>query len=420
MIEILNIGEIPIEAFTLMCASTKKGDNTKIGYFGSGLKYAISRLMRENIKLEIYSGEKQVKITTRKVAMGEHTFERINIGGKQTSLTTEMGPDWKLWQAIREIYCNAIDAGEHAVNVGVKVSPEKDKTKFYIDEVKETQEIIQNWNKYFSGKRSDLIVRNNEIEIFSSGENMAIYRKGIRCYDSVNVSLYDYNFDLIEINESRVVGYNYQLSEKVADAWGKYATKDMIRNLFNRCRDDIYERNVSWSNVAGFNEFWLDIIDGRILIYEDVSGYFTYEQENCEHIILPSGLLTALKKFFGDKIKVAEGADHNGTFLTVRATKKQEYLIKETLEFFDEVGLKISWPIEIAMFEDKKVCGKASNQKIFLSPHLFEMGRKVIASTILEEAFHLESGLRDETRGFQDYIVNKIITLLENKNALFL
>ena len=116
MIEIANNGEVPVEAFTLMGASTKRGDDTKIGYFGSGLKYAISKLTKDGVDLKIYSGKKEIKITTTNVSLGREKFKRININKRPTSLTTEMGPDWELWQAIREIYCNAADEEGHKVS----------------------------------------------------------------------------------------------------------------------------------------------------------------------------------------------------------------------------------------------------------------------------------------------------------------
>ena len=58
-LKISNKGNIDINAFRLMGASTKRGSD-KIGFFGSGLKYGISTLLREGIGLRVFSGIEEI------------------------------------------------------------------------------------------------------------------------------------------------------------------------------------------------------------------------------------------------------------------------------------------------------------------------------------------------------------------------
>ena len=97
-------------------------------------------------------------------------------------------------------------------------------------------------------------------------------------------------------------------------------------------------------------------------------------------------------------------------------------MLKECMKFFEEVGLVIGYDIEVAEFEDKRILGLADNKsnKIILSGRVFDLGRKQIVCTILEETAHLDSAASDDTRAFQDYLINQIVTLLENKHAVFL
>jgi len=76
-IKIVNKGEIPINSFVLMGATTKRDDSTKIGHFGSGLKYAIAVLMREKIPFRVFSGEKEVKFTTRPDVLASTFLEEM-------------------------------------------------------------------------------------------------------------------------------------------------------------------------------------------------------------------------------------------------------------------------------------------------------------------------------------------------------
>ena len=50
---IRNKGIIVEEAITLLGASSKRDDDSKIGYFGSGLKYALACFLRNNRKFFI-------------------------------------------------------------------------------------------------------------------------------------------------------------------------------------------------------------------------------------------------------------------------------------------------------------------------------------------------------------------------------
>jgi len=50
---IQNDGEIETNSFELIGASTKRDDKTKIGFFGSGLKYSIAYMMRKGIEFKI-------------------------------------------------------------------------------------------------------------------------------------------------------------------------------------------------------------------------------------------------------------------------------------------------------------------------------------------------------------------------------
>ena len=55
-IKITSKGEIDIRAFSLVGATSKRNDNSKIGMFGSGLKYTLSYLLNNNIDFRVFSG----------------------------------------------------------------------------------------------------------------------------------------------------------------------------------------------------------------------------------------------------------------------------------------------------------------------------------------------------------------------------
>ena len=64
-IKITSYGEIDIRAFSKMGASSKRQDGSKIGMFGSGLKYSLAFLLRNKIPFRVFSGYREVKFTTQ-------------------------------------------------------------------------------------------------------------------------------------------------------------------------------------------------------------------------------------------------------------------------------------------------------------------------------------------------------------------
>ena len=93
-IMIENKGELDVSSLILLGASTKRADDSKIGFFGSGNKYAIATLIRLGVSFKIFSGNKEIAITTTGISFRGQTFEQIHIDGQPTSLTTDMGPQW--------------------------------------------------------------------------------------------------------------------------------------------------------------------------------------------------------------------------------------------------------------------------------------------------------------------------------------
>ncbi len=420
-LKIKNKNEICESAFVLMGASSKRGDDTKIGYFGTGIKYSLATFLRKEIPVKIYSGEKEITIETQIESMRGKDFRTLTIGGRQTSITTEMGINWETWQAIREIYCNAIDEESVEMEVVDEPQPEAGHTIFFIGVKDDVQLVIDNWDDFFSDRRTDAILKTKEIKVFPSKGNLAIYRKGIRCYQEQRESLFDYDLETVAINEARLACNSWELASDIGFWLARYATVPMVRKLFDQCEKKHYEYNISWSKYKiEFNDAWKEVIGGRTLINADVAGHFTHEIQNEKGLVVQPSLLSALDHYFGSDVKVAGKSDDYGGFVTIPANKKQQYLLTEALNWLKEAGLKIEYEIEIAVFQKKNILGQAQNEKILIAVQTFDLGKKMLVCTILEEAFHLESALHDETRAFQDFLINKLVTMLEEKTAFFL
>ena len=82
-----NEGEIPVNAFKLLGASSKRGDSSKIGFYGTGLKYAIVLMLRENIPFKVFSGTSEIKISKRSTKFLDQKIDVMTVNGEKTSIT---------------------------------------------------------------------------------------------------------------------------------------------------------------------------------------------------------------------------------------------------------------------------------------------------------------------------------------------
>jgi len=223
-IVISNQGEIVAEDLMLIGSSTKRDQVGKIGMFGSGWKYALAWFLRNDVEIEIYSGKRRIDVSVEIILHRDKPTKVICVDGVKTSLTTDMGPKWNGWMALREVVSNAIDEGEHSIDTAwsPEVVLKEGITQIIIPTNNELSEVMMGYDKYFSfNRKTNFNYVGGRIFLKSNPSNRNIYRKGIRCYDDHQLeSIMDFDFDEIEINESRLAN-SYDISEA-------------IRNIFTR------------------------------------------------------------------------------------------------------------------------------------------------------------------------------------------
>src|SRR6185312_2743617 len=148
-LKIQNDGELDIRLVALMGGTTKSKDKFKIGQFGTGLKYTLAFLFRNNIDFKIMVGTEEVKISLEKELIKDEVFEIICINGNRTSITTKMGEDWFAWMIVRELWCNALDEGGAIREETEIIEGEAGKTTFYIQIDMQIANVLKEWDKYF-------------------------------------------------------------------------------------------------------------------------------------------------------------------------------------------------------------------------------------------------------------------------------
>lgn len=423
-----NKGELDISSLILLGASTKRNDNSKIGFFGSGNKYAIATLMRKGIKFHIFSGEREVDITTEEVSFRDMRFEKIIIDGMPTSLTTDMGPQWEPWMAVREWVSNSIDEGVYNVIPEAEVVSGRDGyTRFYVEHHESIFDMIENWNSYFTFEREDALASNKDGKLFPQidmDNNVVLYRKGIRCFfDKGVTSLYQYDIPNLEINESRLVDSLFNAEYRVVKFLNTVTNTSVLKKILKEAfTENKWEGRLPWRwGISNLNTSWREAIDNHVIIVDNVSGYYIDIQHSMPCYIVSVEMAQQIKRSFPDvKIYGMDDAGESLGYKDCTTTPKQEYILKEAVRFCEETNYEIGYPIKIVEFEESSILGRASNNTILLSSKLFDEGKRSVVVTIIEENEHLKTGYKDCSRAFQNHLFNLFLTEKEERFCIFL
>lgn len=259
-----------IMGLILFGASTKRDDANTIGQFGTGLKYTIATLLREEIKFEVTINNAEVRIETDTVSLGDSTFEQIYIDGHRTSLTTSLGMNWTPKECLREIVTNAMDIGNHTIEVMDAPPVNVPGTMFSIDINDQVKDFIDGFSEMFiSGDREPLFITTagSVYEKVDTSPQDAVYTKGVHCVSMPGrTSVFDYDCNHLELSELRLAKSNY---DAIAS----------VRAVLAACHEPKIMKRILLSTV-NINSIEAEAISDLKYGFDNVSGLTKFAKEN--------------------------------------------------------------------------------------------------------------------------------------------
>jgi hypothetical protein len=213
MIVFENQGEIDLTAVTTFGISVKEGTNP-IGFFGTGLKYAIAVLLRTKCQVSVISGEDEYIFGVERVEVRNRPFDFVTMRtgdavSTRLGFTTELGKTWEPWMAYRELYCNTRDEGGevYACHAASSASdPRSGLTQVRVvgDEI---EAVHATAGQYFLEDEPDAVCGN--VQIFRRPSPVLFYR-GIRVLKLPRPSLFTYNLlDSLDLTEDRTMSHPF-------------------------------------------------------------------------------------------------------------------------------------------------------------------------------------------------------------------
>lgn len=433
-----NKGEMERAALTLMGASTKREEAGQIGFFGTGAKYALAVLLRNQVAVRIWAGDREFLLEAEPVQLRGKEFRRLVVVDGQerhpTSITLDVGPTWTVWMAVREILANAVDEG--LVEVAETEHPDgaafPGTTCICIEKTGPVEEV---W------RTKDELIRLEAPAAFECKAGRIYQRLGddaTRIYKNRVLvgkfegilSLWDY--DLLEVpltEDRRVDMWAAAKHAQALVAQSPEAVKqviDWVSKAQFGPRPSVFEKEMvtTWHRPS---EAWVTALDESVLCDPETAKYWARDIVDL-HLnvrVLPQEWIDSLRRTYPEKapktlqeaLKKSVAAQEVPPETVLKGDKE---VLARALTIMGREGLKVTWPIAAVEFKDQAVLGRWDEkaQKILIAKKVLAEGVMATLEVLIEEYAHAASGMADCTRGFQTYLLKLYVKSIRRRRAM--
>lgn len=389
-ISFINPGEIDPRLITTMGCNVKETESP-IGYFGTGLKYAIAVLLRSGQQVTIWSGLTEYKLECQISTMRGKNFSVVHMNEESVGFTTELGKNWTMENAYRELYCNSVD--ERGETTDSQAQPLAGQTTIWV-EGEEFAAVHRRRGSFileFSGKKK-LFSHEKWGEIWE-GPGQQMFYKGIAVGKHLGGDAkYTYNItSQIKLSEDRLVAE-------------ESSVRRICARMLSGCTDRSILRN-SLLEDKGPEQYF----------------YFSFHAPTEEFLDVTAELLPQHKETMNKEAKLVFYKTRGVPKPNRRAIEmspEERLMLGEAKELWLKIGVVIdNYPIRYVHSIDSgnretQVFACAEDGQIWLTPECFA-GQELLNVAVFEEWLHLNHKVKDETREMQNVLFKYISTLAQ-------
>lgn len=377
-------GLIDPRCITTLGVSVKEKDNP-IGYFGTGMKYAIAIILRNGGKISVWRGMEEIRFSVKKVQIRNETAEIVCMGDTELGFTTQLGKNWEVWQAFRELYCNTLDES------GEILQGDREREDGYTTIVVQMESFAQCLRDVHLYILQPALIHARPTAEFHRGPSNSIFYRSIR------------------------------VMQRYSDKPGKY-TINVLQNL-----ELTEDRTVKYSSHA-----LMAIAEGvlKSTDHSFIEAYLTVGPNFAEHEFdLDWGHITPSDTFLAVARRVASDTSRpiNRSCIEVLARHKEkpelieaellpneDVAMQRAIEFCKALKYTVDeFPIRImeSLGEGILGCADVETRQIHIAKRALQMGDLTLAATLIEEWAHIKHGHKDCDRGMQNWLFEQVTRL---------
>ena len=391
-----NPGTIDPRSIKSFGVSVKEGSNP-IGYFGTGLKYALAIFARLGHDITIHSGKEVFTIGVRSEGIRGKEFQFITMNGEELSFTTELGKNWEPWQAFREIYCNCIDEGG-TVELTDLIPMTEDGVTRIIIRGREATLGFHERNEIVLSLPAHLRLADGNVEVFNRPSQFLYYR-GVRVMKLKQQAQLTYNIiETQSLTEDRTLSNPGGAVGRLVHGICKIKDRRILRKVILADRDT-FEANLDfdWLNYGSVPELSEE--------FEQVL------EEGWEHN--DQRMNRTANKYYRtlrDKKALLNFVEEAMTPVEEMQLNKCLKILPQVFPGFNDYDVLVvkSLGTTVHAFADK------DGRRMVLSKAAFKLGTKYLMATMIEEFMHLKTGYGDQTRELQTHLFDSLVTLIED------
>jgi len=258
-------GQIDLRAFTTFGINAKPNTDNPIGYFGTGLKYAVAILCRLGGQVTVEVGSKTYVFYSKATNFRDKQFDMIRMKSRgdmlsrwryeQLPYTTEFGKNWEPWQVFRELESNTRDENGHTYLVDDEdphgmsaLNEEHDRTRIIVTD----PQVIQAYREIDTiFLPPDLERRDNPgyVEIYNQ-PTTHVYFRGLRVMDLDKPAMYTYNFTgPMDLTEDRTLKYPFMAKYYIVRHLMQSTDKPLIEAVLDMDEKKQWEGGLEFDTV---------------------------------------------------------------------------------------------------------------------------------------------------------------------------
>ena len=258
MLTFSNPGHLDPQLISTFGISAKPNTTNPIGWFGTGLKYAVARIIASGGTLTIHLGSTKLDFAAEEttirgiqaniIVMRTSTSDITGLTCdtlQNLAFTTDLGKNWQPWMVYRELWSNCMDEGGQ-VQEGLPAYLDPSHTYICVDWP--NLDLAHAERHTFILDRQNLAWENADLQIFP-GQASAVFYRGIKVLDLPKNSACTYN----------ILAKQQLTEDRTLAAWD---ARYVVQNAVAKCSVEYLAQTVLFAELplweAEFDYSWVD------------------------------------------------------------------------------------------------------------------------------------------------------------------